>query len=180
MLSTLGLGWDEQFAFRGHIIVLIDEKTSSDAEGEIINMFDDYVTKDFLVKNEYAQVHLFTITAFSRGISELGLGQLVGSRTWGGGIWLSSDNKLVDGGIATAPEFGTYNDNFGWGLGIEQMGVEPDVIVDNNPRQSFEGKDEQLERAIELLYETLQEHPVNLPLDPGRHIDMSLKDSCSK
>ena len=69
--TTGGLGWDEQFAFRGHIVVLIDEKTSSDGEG------------------------------FSRGMSELGLGRLIGTRTWGGGIWLSSDNNLVDGGIAT-------------------------------------------------------------------------------
>ena len=68
---TGGLGWDEQFAFRGHIVVLIDEKTSSDGEG------------------------------VSRGISELGLGRLIGTRTWGGGIWLSSDNRLVDGGIAS-------------------------------------------------------------------------------
>ena len=57
-------------------------------------------------------------------MSELGLGQIVGTRTWGGGIWLSSDNTLVDGGIATAPEYGTYNDKFGWGLGIEQVGVQ--------------------------------------------------------
>ena len=61
---------------------------------------------------------------FARGVSELGLGKIVGTRTWGGGIWLSSDNTLVDGGIATAPEYGTYNDKLGWGLGIEQMGVE--------------------------------------------------------
>jgi len=54
--TTGGLGWDEQFAFRGHIVVLIDEKTSSDGEG------------------------------FSRGMSELGLGRLIGSRTWGGEI----------------------------------------------------------------------------------------------
>jgi len=52
--TTGGLGWDEQFAFRGHIVVLIDEKTSSDGE------------------------------SFSRGVSELGLGKLVGTRTWGG------------------------------------------------------------------------------------------------
>jgi tricorn protease len=50
-----GLGWDEQFAFRGHLVVLVDEKTSSDGEG------------------------------FARGVSELGLGRLVGTRTWGGG-----------------------------------------------------------------------------------------------
>ena len=69
--SNGGLGWDEHYAFRGHLVVLIDEKTSSDGEG------------------------------VARGISELGLGKLVGTRTWGGGIWLSSDNHLVDGGIAT-------------------------------------------------------------------------------
>lgn len=99
---------------------------------------------------------------------------MVGTRTWGGGIWLASDNKLVDGGIATAPEFGTYNDNYGWGLGIEQMGVEPDVFVDNNPRQSFEGYDQQLEHAIELLYDAIQNEPVTLPKDPGQHKDMAL------
>jgi C-terminal processing protease CtpA/Prc len=82
------MDWDQQFAFRGHVVVLIDEHTSSDGEG------------------------------VSRSISELGIGRLVGTRTWGGGIWLASDNKLVDGGIATAPEFAVYNDKFGWGMGI--------------------------------------------------------------
>lgn len=114
---------------------------------------------------------------FSRGISELGLGKLVGTRTWGGGIWLASDNKLVDGGIATAPEFGTYNNNFGWGLGIEQIGVEPDVAVDNNPRQSFDGKDEQLERAIALLQKTVRDYPVSLPQNPGPHKNMAINDN---
>ncbi len=143
-ITTGGLGWDEQFAFRGHIVILIDEKTSSDGEG------------------------------FSRGISELGLGKLVGTRTWGGGIWLSSDNQLVDGGIATAPEYGTYNANFGWGLGIEQMGVEPDIEVDNDPRKTFDGRDEQLEKGIQVLKEWLEAEPVVLPQDPGLHRDMSL------
>jgi len=143
-ITTGGLGWDEQFAFRGHIVILIDEKTSSDGEG------------------------------FSRGISELGLGKLVGTRTWGGGIWLSSDNTLVDGGIASAPEFGMYNANFGWGMGIEQMGVEPDVVVDNNPRATYAGADQQMEAAIQVLMEWLESEPVLLPEDPGRHKDMSL------
>jgi len=143
-ITTGGLGWDEQFAFRGHIVVLIDEKTSSDGEG------------------------------FSRGVSELGLGKLVGTRTWGGGIWLSSDNVLVDGGIATAPEYGTYNGQFGWGLGIEQMGVNPDIVVDNNPRKTFDGTDEQLERAISVLKEWLEAEPIVMPKNPGQHKDMSL------
>ncbi|EEC47716.1 predicted protein [Phaeodactylum tricornutum CCAP 1055/1] len=148
-VRTGDLDWDEQFAFRGHIVVLIDEHTASDGEG------------------------------VSRGISELGLGRLVGTRTWGGGIWLSSDNRLVDGGIASAPEIGTFNDRLGWGMGIEQQGVVPDVEVDNNPRTAYSGHDEQLERAIAELAEWLEEEPVihPRPLEP-KH-DMSLHDTCS-
>lgn len=143
-ITNGGLGWDEQFAFRGHVVILIDEKTSSDGEG------------------------------FSRGVAELGLGRLVGMRTWGGGIWLSSDNHLVDGGIATAPEIGTYNNNFGWGLGIEQLGVQPDIEIDNNPRTAFDGKDEQMEAAIDVLTDWLEVEPYVLPNRPGPHKDMSL------
>jgi len=145
-VTTGGLGWDEQFAFRGHLVILIDEKTSSDGEG------------------------------FSRGVSELGLGKLVGTRTWGGGIWLSSDNKLVDGGIATAPEYGTYNAKLGWGLGIEQMGVEPDIVIDNDPRETFDGKDRQLEEAITVLKNWLEGEPIVLPKNPGPHRDMALRN----
>jgi tricorn protease len=151
-ITTGGLGWDEQFAFRGHIVVLIDEHTSSDGEG------------------------------FSRGMSELRLGKLIGKRTWGGGIWLASDNHLVDGGIASAPEVGTYNDKFGWGLGIEQMGVEPDFEVDNNPRVCFDGKDQQLEYAIDYLRNWIKKEPVVLPKSPGPHPNRSIPkeaDDCS-
>ena len=124
--------------------MLIDEKTSSDGEG------------------------------FARGVKELGLGKLVGVRSWGGGIWLSSDNHLVDNGILTAPEIGTYNDKYKWGMGIEQKGVEPDEYVDNNPRETFDKKDSQLEHAIKVLKEWLEQDPVVLPLNPGEHQDMSL------
>jgi C-terminal processing protease CtpA/Prc len=139
-----GLGWDEQFAFRGHLVVLIDEHTSSDGEG------------------------------FARGVSELGLGKLIGRRTWGGGIWLSSDNRLVDGGIASAPEIGTYNNNFGWGLGIEQMGVEPDESVDNNPRTAYDGKDDQLEAALSYLADWIEREPIVYPQEPGEKKDRSM------
>jgi tricorn protease len=118
-------------------VVLIDEHTSSDGEG------------------------------FARGVSELKLGKLIGKRTWGGGIWLSFDNSLVDGGIVSAPEIGVYNDNFGWGLGIEQIGVKPDFEVENNPKTFYEGKDEQLEKAIEVLHTWLENEPVLLPQRPG-------------
>jgi len=126
-ITTGGLGWDEQFAFRGDIVFLVNEHTASDGEG---------VTK---------------------GAMELGLATVVGTRTWGGGIWLSSDNKLVDGGLGgSAPEVRTYLDS-GEDVGIENHGVSPDVIVDNDPLACYDlEKDAQLEKAIELLKEKVE------------------------
>ena len=95
---------------------------------------------------------------------------------------VSSDNELVDGGIATAAEVGTYNDKFGWGLGVENMGVSPDIEVDNNPASAFKGEDTQLERAISVLKDWLAEEPIVLPKQPGPREDKSKKegiDGCS-
>jgi tricorn protease len=143
------MDWDEQFAFRGKIVVLVDEHTSSNGEG------------------------------IARGISELGLGRLIGKRTWGGGIWGSSANHLVDGGISAAPQWGIFNDKLGWGGGVEMTGVSPDVEIDNNPRTTFDGKDEQLERAISELKAWLAEDPILEFHTPGSRPDMSLhNDDC--
>ena len=115
--------------------------------------------------------------AFSQGIRTLGLGQIVGTRTWGGGIWLSSDNVLVDGGLASAPELGTYNDEFGWGLGIENLGVEPDVVVDNDPRKSFDNHDQQLETGIQELIKMMQnKKEAKLPIEPGKKKSVKIRD----
>jgi len=141
-----GIGWDMHYAFRGHVVVLVDEKTSSDGEG------------------------------VSRGISELGLGKVIGTRTWGGGVWLASDNRLVDGGIASAPEIGVYNNEFGWGMGIEQMGLEPDIVVDNDPHETYTGKDRQLERAIEVLKHWIEEEPIVIPKPKTKYKDMTMGD----
>ncbi|MFQ5676379.1 MAG: S41 family peptidase, partial [bacterium] len=68
--------WNMQYAFRGHMVVLCNERTASDGE------------------------------AFTEGFHRLGLGKVIGTRTWGGEIWLSFDNWLVDKGIASAAEYG--------------------------------------------------------------------------
>lgn len=75
-----------------------------------------------------------------------------------------------------APEIGTYNDNFGWGLGIENLGVNPDVVVDNDPFETFHGNDSQLEAAILELKKWLQEEPVIVPKPPERKKDMTMGD----
>jgi tricorn protease len=108
--------------------------------------------------------------AFAEGFRRLGLGKLIGTRTWGGEIWLTSSNVLVDRGIATAAEFGVYGPEGEWL--IEGHGVEPDIVVDNPPHATFEGKDPQLEAAVAHLQEQIRLKPVPVP-PPPRYPDKS-------
>ena len=124
-----------QYAFRGHIVVLCNEYTASDGE------------------------------AFCEGIKRLGLGKVMGTRTWGGEIWLTSSNFLVDKGIATAAEFGVYGPEGAWL--IEGHGVEPDIVVDNLPHATFQGQDAQLEAAIRYLQKQIKEKPIVVPPVPA-------------
>lgn len=126
--------WNMQYAFRGHMVVLCDESTASDGE------------------------------AFSEGFRRLGLGKVIGTRTWGGEIWLSSSNILVDRGIASAAETGVYGPEGRWL--IEGHGVDPDIVVDNLPHATFQGKDVQLEAAIRHLQERIEKEPVEVPKHP--------------
>jgi tricorn protease len=89
---------------------------------------------------------------------------VIGTRTWGGEIWLSSSNILVDRGIATAAEMGVYGPNSEWL--IEGHGVDPDVVVDDTPHETFEGRDAQLEAAVRALTEEITQHPIVVPRPP--------------
>jgi len=126
--------WNMQYAFRGHIVVLCDENTASDGE------------------------------AFSEGFRRLGLGKLIGTRTWGGEIWLSASNRLEDNGIATAAEIGVYGPEGKWL--IEGHGVDPDIVVDNLPHATFAGKDAQLEAALQYLADEIRKDPRPVPPHP--------------
>jgi tricorn protease len=126
--------WNMQYAFRGHIVVLVDQNTASDGE------------------------------AFADGFSRLGLGTVIGMRTWGGEIWLSSANRLSDRGLARAPMNGVYGPEGEWL--IEQIGVVPDIEVDNLPHATFNGSDEQLDTAIHFLLEAIERDPREVPPAP--------------
>ena len=76
---------------------------------------------------------------------------MIGTRTWGGEIWLSSSNNLVDRGIATAAETGVYGPERQWL--IEGHGVDPDIVVDNEPHATFNGSDAQLDASMTALGE---------------------------
>ncbi|QOY95834.1 PD40 domain-containing protein [Massilia sp. UMI-21] len=95
---------------------------------------------------------------FAAGVKALKLGPLVGKRTAGAGVWLSDGNGLLDNGMARVAEFGQFAADGDWL--IEGVGVTPDVEVDNLPHETFEGRDRQLEVAIELLEKKMKEQPV--------------------
>ena len=106
-----------------------------------------------------------TARRFPEGVKRLKLGTVIGTRTWGGEIWLSSSNVLVDRGIATAAETGVYGPEGIWL--IEGHGVDPDIVVDNLPHATFLGKDAQLEAAIQHLKARIAEQPISTPRPPA-------------
>jgi len=132
-----------QNPFRGQLVVIIDAWTASDGE------------------------------TMANGVRHLGLGTLLGVRTWGGGIWLTGSNVLVDRGLARAAEFGSFIPGEGWV--VEGDGITPDVIVDNNPATAFGGADTQLDAAIKLLLDKLAQRPPHVNPEPPPYPDKTLK-----
>jgi tricorn protease len=95
----------------------------------------------------------------------LGLGPVVGARTWGGVIGYDDEHELVDGTQMTVPRLAFWMNGFGWG--IENYGVDPDVEVIPTPDDWAAGRDVQLETAVRLALEALQERPAVRPPDPA-------------
>ena len=62
-----------QYAFRGHVVILINEETASDGE------------------------------AFAEGARRLSIGTIIGTRTWGGEIWLSVSVRVIACRVRSTP-----------------------------------------------------------------------------
>ncbi len=95
----------------------------------------------------------------------LGLGPVVGTRTWGGVIGFREERELVDGTQITVPQQAFSFERLGWG--VENHGVDPDVEVDITPDDWAQGRDAQLETAVRLALEALGKEPATSPPDPG-------------
>jgi tricorn protease len=92
------------------------------------------------------------------------LGPLVGKRTWGGLVGILGYPTLMDGGEVTAPNIAFWTPEEGFG--VENVGVPPDVEVEQLPADVIAGKDPQLDRAIQLVMEELKKHPPEKPTRP--------------
>ena len=95
----------------------------------------------------------------------LGLGKLIGKRTWGGVVGIRDPLPLTDGGNLFKPEFAPYSKE-GKDWIIEGRGVDPDIFVDNDPAKEFKGEDQQLDRAIQEIQDELKTKRYDLPPIP--------------
>ena len=120
--------------FQGPMVCLLSETTCSDGE------------------------------VFAHHFRKLGLGPLIGMRTWGGAVGFKDTGPLLDGGFVYVPTEGTCGPDGNWI--IEGEGVHPDLEVENDPKSLLEGHDVQLERAVAEVLKSVQEHPLDLPGKP--------------
>ncbi|MFJ6657856.1 S41 family peptidase [Streptomyces sp. NPDC091377] len=150
-LTRTILGWDltrdaqpvsyTSNAPRGPVIALADEATSSDG---------DMITAAFKL---------------------LGLGPVVGQRTWGGVVGMTGRHRLGDGTVITVPMNAAWFDAYGWG--VENRGVTPDLEALRTPLDWAEGRYAQLDDAVTLALAQLATHPAAEPPTLDRTPDRS-------
>lgn len=93
---------------------------------------------------------------FPWGFRALGLGKLIGTRTWGGIVGISGSLPYMDGTDIRVPFFTSYDPKTGEWI-IENHGVDPDIVVDNDPIDEWNGVDRQLDLAIEEVMKELKD-----------------------
>jgi tricorn protease len=92
------------------------------------------------------------------------LGTLVGKRTWGGLVGIGEIPVLMDGGHVTSPSVAFFSPKGEWD--VENHGVDPDVVVEQDPKAVSEGHDPQLEAAVAIALRELAAHPIAQPIRP--------------
>jgi tricorn protease len=101
---------------------------------------------------------------FPDSFRTLGLGPLIGKRTWGGVVGIRGDKAFVDAGMTTQPEFAWWDAKRGWS--IENHGVDPDIEVEWTPEERLAGKDPQLDRGIAEMMRSIKDKPIEKPKAP--------------
>lgn len=96
---------------------------------------------------------------------EYKLGKLIGTRTWGGVRGIRGMLPLLDGSSITVPEHALYDLKSQWV--IENHGVDPDIVVEDEPADLLAGHDRQLETAVSTLMQQIQGQPTALPAHPA-------------
>jgi tricorn protease len=98
------------------------------------------------------------------------VGPLIGKRTWGGLVGIGEYPQLIGGGTVTAPNAAFWFPPGEWQ--VENHGVDPDIEVDLDPQAVRAGHDPQLEKAVAVVMEALEKHPLakyKKPAYPNYH-----------
>jgi tricorn protease len=163
-----GLIFDVRGNSGGHISELVVEKLARRVIGWCTGRWiqpESYMQEArrgplVTVADEFAGSDGDIVTA---AVKLLGLGPVVGTRTWGGVIGIEGRQGLVDGTAVTVPGYAFFFDEYGWG--VENHGVDPDVEVLITPDDAAADRDPQLETAVQLALDALDKQP--LPVPPG-------------
>ncbi len=103
--------------------------------------------------------------AFPYYFKTLGLGALVGERTWGGLVGISGNPGFVDGGGMSVPRFAFVDNEGNWA--VEGEGVWPDIPVLDRPEEIAAGREPIIEAAIRHLLEELEKPQYQRPPWPA-------------
>ncbi len=101
---------------------------------------------------------------FAYQFKKLKIGTVIGKRTWGGVVGIRGSLPFIDGGDLRKPEFAPFSTEGKWV--IEGHGVDPDIELDNDPAKEYEGIDQQLNKAIEVIMEQLKNYKEPPPIPP--------------
>jgi tricorn protease len=104
---------------------------------------------------------------------KLGLGPLIGTRTWGGLIGISGNPGLADGGSIIPATFRFLDTDGNWA--VEDEGVAPDIEVIDRPEAIAAGRDPSLEKAVEVLLEELEKNPPRPLVTPAAPTDFRFR-----
>jgi tricorn protease len=161
-----GLIVDVRFNAGGHVSQLLLEKLARRRVGYVVQRWGEpepYPAYALLgpmvaLTNELAGSDG---DIFSHVFKLLGLGPLIGKRTWGGVVGINLRGRLADGGITTQPEYSHWFKDVGWR--VENYGTDPDIEVDIAPQDYVAERDTQLERALDEVLRRLAEQPPERP-----------------
>jgi tricorn protease len=161
-----GLLVDVRFNRGGHVSQLLLEKLARQRIGYSVSRWghpepyphDSVLGPIVAITNEHAGSDG---DIFSHCFKLMNIGTLVGTRTWGGVIGISPSQRLVDQSLVTQPEYSFWFQDVGWQ--VENYGTDPDIYVDIPPQDWAQGNDPQLDKALQLILEELEKHPVQLP-----------------
>ncbi len=107
-----------------------------------------------MIVNEYAGSGGDALPWYFR---RAGIGPLIGKRTWGGLVGIGNYPTLIDGGSVTAPHFAFWSPDGKWD--VENHGADPDIEVEFDPKAWREGRDPQLEKAVQVALAALEKNP---------------------